>query len=131
VLSFAQAGTWANAITLWEHAIKVNPRSGPAQVNLGRAYGGAMRPLDAFRVYKKAAEDAPNDPHLRANYGSALGDIGEFDAAEVEFRAALKIDPNHELALRGMATLQAIRILSGQQPATQPSTVQPGTRPAR
>jgi Flp pilus assembly protein TadD len=54
-------------------------------------------------------EDKPNDPNVYNNYGAYLNRRGDKSAAELQFKKALALDPQHQLALGNLANLTVLQ----------------------
>jgi tetratricopeptide (TPR) repeat protein len=60
---------------------------------------------EALQLLRRAAAQDPRDPEIANNLGRILQDRGDLDAAESEFRRALKIRADFQPALVGLAHL--------------------------
>ena len=67
---------------------------------------GGSDGLDVLRTAVAVEPDAPN-PHN--NLGIALAQAGQLDAAIVEFREALRLDPRHDNARRNLDAVARLR----------------------
>jgi tetratricopeptide (TPR) repeat protein len=56
------------------------------------------------KFYREALAASPREPDLHRALGRTLLDEQKYAAAETEFRAALKLDPHHLEAAKGLAT---------------------------
>ena len=88
------------------------------RVNLADALDNAGRSDDALPFYAQAAAEAEDAGHwadvgwICGNWASALGDVGELDAAKATYRRcvdALKRADDHKIKVIGME-LEALRI---------------------
>jgi tetratricopeptide (TPR) repeat protein len=91
--TWLQVTCWHNDITLWEHALEVNPDNYLAHGNLGLALWdrGMLGP-----ARQHLAEAVRLNPHYldsRFNYGFVLEKAGDFAAAQEEFAAVLRQKP--------------------------------------
>lgn len=100
-----QAGYWRDSVTLWKHAVAVNPANAQAHRGLGNALRNLKRHEEAIGHFRKAIEIKPDYADARVGLGAALGDLGRMVEAEAEFRTALEIDPKNETAMHNLATL--------------------------
>jgi tetratricopeptide (TPR) repeat protein len=96
VLTFRQAGTYADAETLYRATLARNPASWMAHTNLGVALADQPSRLpEAIAEYQAALRLKPDDAQTHADLGNALAQIpGRLAEALVEFRTALRLKPN-------------------------------------
>ncbi len=96
VLTFRQAGTYADAETLYRAALARNPASWMAHTNLGVAFAETPSRLpEAIAEYQAALRLKPDDAQTHANLGNALAQMpGRLPDAIGEFRTALRLKPN-------------------------------------
>jgi len=113
-LSVNQTGAWRDAVTLWRHAVRVDPSNASAYNNLGAALLDAGRPDEAVDAFKKAVAWMPRSlPQTRANISfmlaTALQQQGDLSGAETRYRDTLAMDRYHALAWNDLGTVLAIR----------------------
>jgi len=113
-LSVNQTGAWRDAVTLWRHAVRVDPSNALAYNNLGAALLDAGRPDEAVDAFKKAVAWMPRSlPQTRANISfmlaTALQQQGDLSGAETQYRETLAMDRFHALAWNNLGTVLAIR----------------------
>jgi tetratricopeptide (TPR) repeat protein/mono/diheme cytochrome c family protein len=84
----------AEAIPLYERAVKLKPESAAAHNNLGAAYLGAERTNDAVVEFRKAVELDSTFHDARYNLASALGRQGELAGALRELDRYLAARPD-------------------------------------
>lgn len=92
-LAHAQAAYWRDSITLFEHALRLNPNNAVAHSNLGRAY---LERGDLERSLAHAHEVVridPGAPDGSFNLGVVFERLGRPDDAEAAYRAAIRIAP--------------------------------------
>ncbi len=96
VLTFRQAGTYADAETLYRATLARNPASWMAHTNLGVALAETPSRLpEAIAEYQAALLVKPDDAQTHANLGNALAQMpGRLPDAVGEFRTALRLKPN-------------------------------------
>lgn len=94
VLSARQARVWRDSITLWEHNVRLAPRSAVAYANLAAAYAVKNRNEDAVAANKRALELDPNQERAHSNLGLLLAWRDETTAALYHLRRAIEIRPN-------------------------------------
>ncbi|MDQ3813328.1 MAG: tetratricopeptide repeat protein, partial [Armatimonadota bacterium] len=85
---------WSNTLTLFQHALEVNPRSALAHYNLGNALerGGAIR--GAMDHYAAAIRVHPHYASAYFNLGGLLAEQGQTQAAIACYRRNLQIEPD-------------------------------------
>jgi len=91
--TFFQATYWSNSITLFEHTIAVNPRSGLATPTSGwrtsvASIRGRLQALPEGR--SRSPDDRTSAPTTARRWPTS----GDSTRAEAEYRAALAIDPD-------------------------------------
>ncbi|MDM8517264.1 tetratricopeptide repeat protein [Desulfobacterales bacterium HSG16] len=104
ILSFFMLTTWfqiqywRNSITLFEHAIYVNPDNALAHNNLAFRLAQTGKPDEAVKHYTEALRINPN--YLDSFYGMGLVSIthGKLDKAVEYFIRVLSINPEHLLS---------------------------------
>jgi len=96
VLTFRQAGMYADAETLYRATLARNPESWMAHTNLGVALAETPSRLpEAITEYQAALRLKPDDAQTRTNLGNALAQVpGRLPEAVAEFRTALRLKPN-------------------------------------
>ncbi|MFQ5432402.1 MAG: tetratricopeptide repeat protein [Nitrospinota bacterium] len=88
-----QVPVWKNNISLYEHALKINPFSATAHINIGMAYEKIGRMDKAAYHYKKSIRFRPNYFKAHNNLGVVLKTQGKLDEAADQYIIALKIKP--------------------------------------
>jgi len=89
------------ALVYIRKAIALDPDQPAAHLNLGQILWMTGDLKGAEAAHKKAVEIGPDTPQILVNYGAFLVDaLRRFDDAIVQFRAALKIQPNNFRARR-------------------------------
>ncbi len=96
VLTFRQAGTYADAETLYRTTLARNPASWMAHTNLGVALAETPSRLpEAVVEYHAALRLKPDNAQTHADLGNALAQMpGRLPEAVAEFRTALRLKPN-------------------------------------
>jgi tetratricopeptide (TPR) repeat protein len=94
-LAWQQNGIYRNAVTLYEAALKKNPRFWMGHYNLGIALTDADRAPDAIRHYLQAIEIKPDYFEAYNNLGLVLGQNGRPREAVALYRQALRINPDY------------------------------------
>jgi Flp pilus assembly protein TadD len=93
VATRVQAGYWQDGISLWQHAVDVNPGNSRAHTNLGTSLAAAGRGTEAIAEYRKALDIEPTLPQAHNNLGLALMKQGHTDEAIVHLREAVRLKP--------------------------------------
>ncbi len=73
------------------------------QTELGRVYLELRKPAEALRAFGRALAIEPGVASHVYNRGVALAALGQREAAELDFRRALEIDPGHKPAREALA----------------------------
>ena len=81
VKTFAQSLVWQNNFTLNNHALMLNPRSYISHINLGLAYAGQNRFMEAVRQYRKSIDIDPANDLAYFDLGVAYACMGDQDMA--------------------------------------------------
>lgn len=94
IQSAFQVQHWSSNITLFKHALEVNPRSSAGHNNMGLALAGQGKTADAIIHYHAALRMKPNNAKAHNNLGIALAGKGKTAEAVAHFQEALRIDRN-------------------------------------
>jgi len=116
ILTWRQAGMYADSETLWRTTLARNPDSLLANNNIGVILFQKGQLEEAIAHFQKALQNRPDDPDTRNNLGVALarahGDyantlsqMGRDDEAIVEFRKALEFFPDFTAARHSLAVI--------------------------
>jgi protein O-mannosyl-transferase len=115
-VSWRQAQVWRSSEALWTQAIRVDPRCGVCQNNLGVAIlqTGARDPASLGRAeehFRAALAVRQDRPEWHDNLGSLLGRLKRFGEAEAEFQAVTRLAPRSALGHTGLGGLylEAVR----------------------
>ena len=73
------------------------------QTELGRVYLELRKPAEALRAFGKALAIEPGVASHVYNRGVALDALGQREAAEMDFKRALEINPDHKPAREALA----------------------------
>ncbi|MDB6122379.1 MAG: repeat-containing protein YrrB [Pedosphaera sp.] len=98
VLSWNQAGNYADAETIWRDTLQKNPSCWLAHNNWGLDLAKEGRVQEAIAHYEAALRIKPDQIEARVNLGSALLDSGRLDDAMTHFQEAIKINPQSAVA---------------------------------
>ncbi|HEX4148004.1 MAG TPA: tetratricopeptide repeat protein, partial [Pirellulales bacterium] len=97
-LAWQQTATWRHDLTLFGHAVEVNPRSKVAQYMLGTALVKSGQTAAAQDHFRMALELDPHYALAHNDLGVTLLDQGKTDAALKEIHAALAANPRYATA---------------------------------
>jgi tetratricopeptide (TPR) repeat protein len=107
--SLHAAGDLAGAVAPYEEAIRLAPDA-RAWANLGLVYYATGRPADAVRAYEEAARLEPTSGTIRRSLGDVRARAGGPSAAEGDWKAAivlsreaLRVNPRDALQLANVA----------------------------
>ena len=89
-----QVGYWKSSITLFEHALEVNPGDWIAHNNLGTALADQQRMVESNHHFREALKIFPNFAQAHINFGNSLLAQGKIDEAIYHLSEAMRIDPN-------------------------------------
>jgi tetratricopeptide (TPR) repeat protein len=108
----AQAATWSDSVTLWQHAQRVVERNYIAYENTGQALREKSQFADAEANYRKALEYAPpRSPGYQAVICNSLGLVlereGKTAEARDQFAAAARLNPGFAEARNNVANALA------------------------
>jgi Tfp pilus assembly protein PilF len=105
VLTWRQAGYWANSGTLFQHAVDVTTGNYIADNNLAQYYLTQMRNDDARGPVMEALRLNPNYPEAHVNLATILRRTGQMDESEREYRVAIGLQPLNVDAHSGYGAL--------------------------
>jgi tetratricopeptide (TPR) repeat protein len=105
--AYAQARTWQDSATLFEHAVAVNPRSAAAYVHLSIARFSSGRVAEAEALARRSIALDPGQVSAYLFLGSILQQEGRAAEEERVYRQAVKNDPADPAALADLAAVLA------------------------
>jgi len=105
--AFRQTGRLDEAVVYMERAVALGEDHLRFTDQLGAAYVDAGRYEDAVRVLTRNVERQERFVESWINRGFARLLLGDFDAAEADFKQALRMEPDQEQALANLASLYA------------------------
>ena len=94
ITTWEQVSHWKNSITIFKHAIKINPDSAEPHYNLGVALVAEGKNEEAIYHYKIAIKINPDSADAYNNLGSALLREQKIEAAISNYKIAIKINPD-------------------------------------
>jgi tetratricopeptide (TPR) repeat protein len=110
----AQSGDLEAAATGFQRVLAEKPDHPKARQHLGEVLfllGDRLEDSgkhnEAAQRYREALKYRPDDAELHTSLGMILARMGQFRAAQPEFEAAVRIDPNFQPARRGLEAVQA------------------------
>ena len=100
-----QQEKFAEGADLISRALRINPRSARALLNLGHALASLGRHEDAVGSFERALEVQPEYPQAQQGLGKSLVELERYEAALASFDRVLRTQPNHvdALSCRGVA----------------------------
>ncbi len=93
VLTYRQTGVWRDSRTLWEHALRLDPRSWVAYTNRGVTRDGAGDPDGALADWSAAIAIHPGYALAWYDRGSARRARGDLDGALTDLNVAIVLNP--------------------------------------
>lgn len=93
VLSSRQAAVWQNRSTVNAHAIRTNPDTYGARLNLAIALAEQDRLTEAAELLRRAVEVRPDYVKARYELASTLHKLGALTEAESHYEAAIRLRP--------------------------------------
>jgi Flp pilus assembly protein TadD len=97
-LSVARVGHWRDSISLWSHALDVDPRNHVAHFALGKAESDRGRMDIAAAHYRRAVEIQPRYAEAWINLGFSSLALGRTRDGIDELQRALELQPDHARA---------------------------------
>jgi tetratricopeptide (TPR) repeat protein len=114
VVTWNQVGRWRNAGTLFTHALRVQPRTSLALVNLALYHDEQGRYQQALPLYEEALRLNPRHAVGNYNYGNLLIRLGRTDEGIEHLRRSLATDPGYVKALTNLGVALASRGATGE-----------------
>jgi tetratricopeptide (TPR) repeat protein len=94
--AYAGSNQWDNAITLYEHAVRIDPHDADLHTDLGIAYRNVGQVDRALGEFRKAVDNNPMHQNARFHMGIVYAfDKKNYPAATRVWRELLHISPNH------------------------------------
>lgn len=93
VRSSYQVSVWKSEVSVYEHALKVNPISATSHINLGMAHANTGNLEKAAHHYKQAIKFRANYAKAHNNLGGVLRTEGKLQEAAKHYKIAVKISP--------------------------------------
>jgi protein O-mannosyl-transferase len=105
MVAWSTTAHWRNTVTLFRHAIEVTDDNWAALTVLSQTLLKQDRVEEAMPYVDEALRLRPNLPEAHINFGAALSERGDFDAAAAQYRIALKSDPDNPDAHEGLGVV--------------------------
>jgi protein O-mannosyl-transferase len=105
VLTVRQTRVWKDSLSLWNHAVRVDPTNGAAYVQRGWAKSLGGDTFGAIADYDTALRLDPDDALAYRNRGLARFRLHHLDGALADYSAAIRAKPDYATAYfeRGLA----------------------------
>jgi hypothetical protein len=122
VVTIAQLGHWQNSMTLFAHALSIDPTNYLAHHQLANelARRGDQELQAAEIHYRAALESFPEHPRSHLNLARVLARRGRYAEAEASIETALRLDPTLPTARETLAEIRR-RLRMTSPPSTSPS----------
>ena len=101
----AQENRTAEAIPLFQEALRISPDHRIALVNLGNAYRQLKQWDDAKKTLQRAVEVGPEDAEANYSLGMVFAQLDETDSAYNYLQHALRLRPGYPEALNNLGIL--------------------------
>jgi hypothetical protein len=89
---------WRDSIALYEHALRVNPRSSVIRLNLGNTLVDRGHAEKGMAQYRTALEMSPDYADAHHNLARALVGQERYNEAVAHYEEVLRIHPDHAIA---------------------------------
>ena len=86
-------------------ALLANPNDLDALIQLGNLYYDNQKFRDAVDLYGRALEIDPKNIGVRTDRGTSYWNLGQADAAIIEFRKSLELNPTHAQTLYNLGVV--------------------------
>lgn len=102
-----QSGKRGDALAAFEEAVKANPKSASAALELGAELESQGQSERAMEVYGKAAAASPDDAATHAKLGAVFAARGMNDRAATELETAVKLNPRDAASQKALGYVYA------------------------
>jgi tetratricopeptide (TPR) repeat protein len=96
VLTWRQADTWRDALSLWSHAVAATSDNADANINVGRLMEAQGQRERALAFYREALRIDPNEPDAHYSLGLAFQKQGKWPEAVAHLTETLRLKPDHK-----------------------------------
>lgn len=134
LVSARQVAVWRDSVTLFEHALRVNPANPVAHLNLGEALEARGQAVAAAEHYRAALRLRPDYAEAHFNLANVLAaDAATRSEAVRHYTAAIQLQPHYPKAHTnlGNAWLQAGQSTAAERHYREALTQDPGQVEAR
>lgn len=138
LVTFKQTEYWKNGITLFSHAVEVNPDDVVSMTNLALALGESGQLDKAIEVSRKALTLEPDYAEALNNMGTLYAKKGDIERALPFFERALDVFPgfklaleNRKMAVQTLATYDKKELMLRKELAENPGSVELASSLAR
>jgi len=100
---------FALAVSAYGEAVKRNPQSTEARVNLALTWEAQGRDAEAVAAYREALQINPDVEPAHFSVAEILARLGKIDEAIPEYRAAIQLNPNHVESFNGLGVCYAMK----------------------
>lgn len=90
----ARQGRHDDALRSFEASLEIDPAFLPARKRKARSLLEQRRLQDSLSSYDELAQEAPNDPEIRAGLGKVHAALGNFEDAAIHLARAVQIAPD-------------------------------------
>ncbi len=108
-LTWRQARTYGDVVTLYRTTLARNPRAWLAHSNLGNILASTGHPEEAVAEYEEALRLVPDSAGFHYDLANALVQLGRIPEALAEYGQAIRLKPDY-----GPAEGSLARVLAGQ-----------------
>ncbi len=131
--TWKQTGLWRDGVTLWQHALSLNPASGITHANLGAELAKRSRVVEAVREFDEAIRLRPNHPEAHLFLGVLIAQEGNLADAAALFERALELRPRFADAHNnlGKTLAEAGRLREAEEHFREAARIDPDSAEAR
>ena len=106
-VSHHRRNDFEHAISLYQRILSIRPKNGQVLHLCGLAFLQLGKPQEALPLLEQAEELQPLQAEIQHNLANACYELHSYERAQQHFATALKLQPDHPRALKGLAnTLQ-------------------------
>jgi len=92
---YAFQGNRADALNMFDRAIKIEPKNWLAHLNRGNVLKDLHKYAESMKCYDFAISLQPNHPEAYNNKGNLLQDLKKYDEALIAYEKAISLEPNY------------------------------------
>src|SRR5947207_15413593 len=109
LVTHKQVSSWQNSLTLFTHALRVDPEAALSHEHLGTALSAAGDQISAIQHFKEAVRLRPDFSHAHSDWGNSLNLLGHLDEAIEHYREAIRLSPDFALAYYHLANALVVQ----------------------